>query len=105
MHVVGFESWGVGGNDEAANAIVFVFNLGPDDGDVGDGAGGDPHFLAVQDVAVTVFLGARAHGSGIGGGVGLGEAEAAEDLSLGHLGQVLLLLLFAAEGVDGIHAQ
>ncbi len=51
------------------------------------------------------MLGAGAHGAGVGAGVGLGQAEAAEDFAQRHLGQVFLLLLLAAEGVDGIHAQ
>src|SRR5580704_16981904 len=37
-------------DEEAAN--FFVFTLRPNDGDVGDGAAGDPHFFAVEDVLV-----------------------------------------------------
>ena len=49
---VGGEAGAIGLDEEAADAIVFVFDLGPDDGDVGDGAGGDPHLFAVEDVLV-----------------------------------------------------
>src|SRR5664279_3791583 len=42
VDVGGLEAGGVGGDNEAADAVVFVGDLGPDDGDVGDGAGGDP---------------------------------------------------------------
>ncbi len=71
----------------------------------GDRARGDPHLLAVQDVLVAILTRARAHGSGVRTGVGFGQAEAADDLAQRHLRQILLLLLLAAEGVDGIHAQ
>jgi hypothetical protein len=37
--------------------------------------------------------------------VRLGETEAADHFTLGHARQPLLFLLFAAEGIDGIHAQ
>src|SRR5271157_1240187 len=45
------------------------------------------------------------HGRSIGTRVRFGQPEAAKDLAQRHLGQVLLLLLLAAEGVNGIHAQ
>src|ERR1700678_413375 len=102
MNVGSLESRPVGLDDEAANQIVLVFHLRPDDG---DGAGGDPHLLAVQDVVVAVLTRAGAHRAWIRAGVRLGQAEAAEDFAERHLRQVLLLLLLAAEGVDGIHAE
>ena len=105
MNVGGLESGPVGLDDEAADQVVLVLHFRPDDGDVGDGAGGDPHLLAVQDVLVAVFAGAGAHGRRIRAGVGLGQAEAAKNFAQRHLGQVFLLLFLAAEGVDGIHAQ
>ena len=66
--------------------IVFVGDLGPDDGNVGDGAGSDPHLLAEEDISVAVFAGAGAHPARVGAGVGFGEAEAAEDFALRHFG-------------------
>ena len=105
MDVGGLESGPVGLDDEAANQVVLVLHLRPDDGDVGDRAGGDPHLLAVQHVAVAVLARAGAHRAGIRAGIRLGQPEAAENLALRHLRQILLLLLLAAEGVDGIHAQ
>ena len=83
----------------------FVLYLGPDDGDVGDGAGGDPHLFAVEHVLVADFAGAGAHAAGVGAEVGLGEAEAAELLAGGQLRQPVVLLLVGAEGVDRIHDQ
>ena len=78
------ETGAVGFDQEAADLVVFVLDLGPDDGDVGDGAGGDPHFFAVEDVFVAVFAGAGAHAAGVGAEVGFGEAEAAELFALLH---------------------
>ena len=104
VNVVGLEAGTVGFDEESADPVVFVFDLGPDDGDVGDGAGGDPHLLAVEDVFVADFLGAGAHAAGIGAEVGFGQAEAAELFALLHRGQPGLFLLVAAEGVDRIHA-
>ena len=92
-------------DEEAANLVVFVFHFGPDDGDVGDGAGGDPHLLAVENVFVADLAGARAHAAGIGAEAGFGESEAAELFALLHRRQPGLFLLLAAEVVDGIHAQ
>ncbi len=105
VNVVGLEAGAVFFDEEAANLVVFVFHLGPDDGDVGDAAGGDPHLLAVENVLVAHFAGAGAHAAGIGAEAGFGESEAAELFALLHGGQPGLLLLFAAEGMDGIHHQ
>jgi hypothetical protein len=70
VDVFGGKAGAVGLNQEAADGlvsggIVFGRNLGPDDGDVSDGAGGDPHFFAVEDVLITGFAGSGCHASGI----------------------------------------
>ena len=82
VDVLGGEAGAVGFDEEAADAFLCwvgggVFYLGPDDGYVGDAAGGDPHLFAVEDVVVAVFAGAGAHAAGVGAEVGFGEAEAA----------------------------
>ena len=105
VNVLGAEARPVGFDEEAANLVVFVFDFGPDDGDVGDGAGGDPHLLAVEDVFLARLSGAGAHAAGIGSEVRLGEAEAADLVALLHDRQPGLFLLVAAEGVNGIHRQ
>ena len=51
------------------------------------------------------FLRVGLHVGRVGAAVRLGQAEAADDLAARHCGQVLLLLLLGAEGVDRIHAQ
>jgi hypothetical protein len=93
---------GVRRHDEALDAVI---GLRPDDRDVGEIAVGDPHFGAVDDPVAAVLLRARLHVGRVGAAVRFGQAEAADDLARRHLRQPVLLLLFAAVGVDRIHAQ
>ncbi len=102
---VGAEAGAVGLDKEAADLIVFVLDLGPDDGDVCDVAGRDPHLFAIEDVLVAGFAGGGGHAAGIGPEAGLGEAEAAELFAFGEGGEPGVFLLVGAEGVDGIHAR
>ena len=67
-------------DEEAADFIIFTFC--PDDGDIGDRAVCDPHFFAVEDVAVAIFYGAREHARGIRAELRLGQTEAADGLAL-----------------------
>ncbi len=107
MDIPGAEAGAVGFDEEAADGAVFLpviaVGFGPDDGDVGDGAGGDPHFFAVEDVLIAAAVGAGAHAAGVGAEVGLGQAEAAELFAGGHFREPEVLLVIGAEGVDGIH--
>ena len=96
------EPGGVGRDHEAADAVV---GPRPHDGDVGDGAVGDPHLGAVEHPVVAVALGRGAHAAGVGAEVGLGQAEAADRLAGRHARQPLLLLLLGAERVDREHRQ
>ena len=48
---------------------------------------------------------ARLHAAGVGARVGLGQAEAADQLAAGELRQILAPLLLRAVGVDRIHHQ
>ena len=105
VNVVGFESGAIRLDEESANAILFVFHLCPDDRDVGDRAGGDPHLLAVDDVLIADFAGAGAHAAGIRSEIGLSQTEAAELLAFLHRRQPGFFLLVAAKFVDRIHAQ
>ena len=97
------EAGAVGLDQEAPHAVVFIFDLGPDHGDVGDVAGGDPHLFAVENVLVAGFAGGGGHAAGIGAEAGLGQAEAAQLLAAGERREPGVLLLVGAEGVDGIH--
>ena len=87
-------------HDEAADHAV---ELGPHHRDMREGAVGDPHLGAVEDVAVAVVNRLGHHAAGVRAVVGLGEAEAADELAGRELRQVLLLLLFAAVLPDREH--
>ena len=88
--------------DEEAPDLIVVL-LGPDHGDVGDGAVGDPELGAAQDEGVALAPGARLHRARVGAVVGLGEAEAADLLPRGERRQPALLLSVGAVGVDRVH--
>jgi hypothetical protein len=90
-------------NQEAADFVVFRF--GPDDGDVGERAAGDPHFFAVQNVLMALFHGAGEHAAGIRAELWLSEAEAADGLAGLQARQPFFFLRVAPEGVDRIHHQ
>ena len=77
----------------------------PDDKDVGDRRVGNPHLAAGEPIAVGHLLGAGLHAVGIGAGIRLGQAEAADPLAGGELGQVFLALVLVAIGIDRIHHQ
>ena len=77
--------------------------LRPDDEHVGDRRIGDPHLGAGEDVAALHLLGPGAHPAGVGAGVGLGQAEAADPFAGRQLGQIFLPLLLGAVGVDRVH--
>ena len=79
--------------------------LGPDDKHVGNRRVGDPHLGAGKAVAAVDLAGAGDHAAGVGAVVGLGQAEAADPLAGGQLGQVLLLGGFVAEFMDRHHHQ
>ena len=96
------ESLGAALDDEAADLAV---ELRPDHGDVGDRRVGDPHLGAVEAIAAGDLLGAGDHRAGIGAVVGLGEAEAADELAARELRQIFAALRFAAVIVDRVHHQ
>ena len=85
--------------------FVFIFDFGPDDGHIGDVAGGDPHFFAVEDVLIAGFAGGGGHAAGVGAEAGLGQPEAAQLFAAGQGREPGVFLLVGAEGVDGIHDQ
>src|SRR5262245_48714450 len=91
-------------DDEAPDRVVVV-RFGPDDGDGGDRAVGDPGLAAVEQPAVFRPAGASPHARGVRTRIRLGQSEAADDFAGGHPRQIFLSLLFAAEGVDRVHAE
>ena len=90
---------------EATNGAAVFLALGPDHEDVGEGRVGNPRLAAGDDVIVAILLGVGLHPRRIGARIGFGQTEAADQLARGETGQVLLLLLFAAEGLYRVHHQ
>ena len=89
---------------DAFRACLYV-GFGVDNVNVGVGAVGDPHFVAVQHVVVTGIFGAQFHGNNVGAGVGLGHGECADVFAADEFGQVFLLLLFGSVPVNLVYAQ
>jgi hypothetical protein len=77
--------------------------LGPDHEDIRDGRVGDPHLGTGQAVPAVDLHGPRCHAARIGAGVGLGQAETADQLTACEAGQETVLLLLRAISVDRIH--
>mmetsp|Transcript_55832 Transcript_55832/g.147600 ORF Transcript_55832/g.147600 Transcript_55832/m.147600 type:complete len:274 (+) Transcript_55832:438-1259(+) len=89
---------------EHETADVARVVLGPHDEDVGDGRVGDPHLGARQDVAaVSLLARTRRHAAGVGSVVGLGEAEAADELARGKVREQACLLLLRPVRMDREH--
>jgi hypothetical protein len=79
------------------------FRLGPDHEHIGDRRVGDPHLVAGELVAVRRLRRASAHSAGVGASVGLGQAEAADEVARGEAREIFAPLLFRAVGVDRVH--
>ena len=79
--------------------------FGPHHEHVGDRRVGNPHLGTGEPVAVRGLLGAGLHAAGIGAGIRLGQAEAADPFAGGELGQIFLALVLVAIGIDRVHHQ
>ena len=90
-------------DDEAADRTVVGSR--PDDRDIRDRAVRDPHLRPVQDPVRAVAPRMRSHRAGIGAGVGLGQAEAADRLARVHGREPPLLLLLRAPAPDREHRE
>src|SRR5262249_16722672 len=89
-------------DDKACNTLV---DLCPYNREIGDRAVGDPALGAVKYPSTTILSGPGLHSAGVRPMVRLGQAEASDKLSLGHRGQVTILLFLRTGGIDGIHGQ
>src|ERR1700731_939537 len=96
VNILSREAGAIGLDEKAANFIIFVLNFGPDDSYVGDGAGGDPHLLAIQNVFLPHFASAGQHTAWIRTESWLGQSEAAQLFAFLHRRKPGLLLLFTA---------
>jgi hypothetical protein len=72
---------------------------------VGVGAVGDPHLVAVQDIAIAFLFRAQAHADHVGTGAGLAHGERADVLAADQFGQVFLALGVVAVEVNLVHAK
>src|SRR4051794_38128650 len=102
VDLLGGEAVAAGRDDEAGEAAMLLLRvgLGEDQGEVGDVAEADPHLLAADRPAVLGLGRAGALVGGVGAGVGLGQAEAAEPLAGAESRQPLLFLLLGAPLLD-----
>ena len=94
-------------NDERRHSLVPLgrIRLGEDDGPGGVAGVRDEGLRAVQDVLVTPALRLRLQVGDIGAGLGLGEAERAEDRLVEERRQPLRLLFLAAGDDHGACAE
>src|SRR5580704_11017988 len=98
MDLVCAKAGAIGFNEEPADTAVFVVHPGPDYGDVGDVAGCNPHFFAVQNVLIADLARGGGHAAGIRSETWLGESKAAELFSGREGRKPGALLFFRAEG-------
>src|SRR5690606_18787610 len=98
------EPFAVGLHHEAEDGAA-LFLLGPDDGDLGARAAGDPALHTGDDVVVADLAYARAHRTRVGAGIGFGEPEAAHRFAAGQAWQPGVLQGVRAVAVDGVHDQ
>src|SRR5205823_12331863 len=101
-NVAGGRTSAVALDDEAGNAVGAA---SPDDGQMGDLRVGDPELAPGDGPALLRAHRARVHRAGIAAVLRLGEAEAANHLSGGHLRQPLLLLRLGPVAPDGVHRE
>src|SRR5262245_30275243 len=96
----GAEALGCGVHDERRDAVGARARLGHgrERHVLRDAAVGDVDLVAVHLPSARHLLGARLGAGGVGARAGLGEAERADRLALGHRRQELDLLLLAAVG-------
>ncbi len=97
------DAWGLGFDDErtyATGALDFPVGTRHHGEDAGVRCVGDEALGAVDHVEITVAHGGGLQGSGVGAGVRLGQAEGAEEIASGQLGQILGSLLVCAVEQD-----
>jgi hypothetical protein len=94
---------GASGLDQ--EALDSVLGLGPDHGQVGDGAVRDPALGPVQDPGVPLAHRLGAHAARVGAEVGLGQPEAADRVAARHQREPAILLRLRSVGVDRVHAE
>src|SRR5947209_2284877 len=89
-------------NEECADASMpgRAVSAGKDDGNMGAGAVGNPDFLAIQNVAVSLFASSSLHVGYIRTGIWFGKSVTANPFTCCQLGQVAAFLLLATPIVN-----
>src|ERR1700692_183660 len=97
-HWLAQEAGRAGIDEECADAAMTrcPVSRSEDDGDMGAGAVGNPDFLAIQNVCITLLSRSRLHAGGVGTGVGFGQCVATDVLARCQSWQVVALLLLAS---------
>jgi hypothetical protein len=65
----------------------------------------DPHLAAIEDKAIALLLGTRAHRGDVGAGIGLRDCKRADMRTRNKLRQIALLLRGAAVQAELVHAE
>ncbi|CDC68935.1 putative uncharacterized protein [Oscillibacter sp. CAG:155] len=107
LHLADGEAGKAALDDESGQPLVALglVGHGKDHEHAGLGAVGDEDLGAVDHVVVALQTGLRLALGGIGTGIGLGDAHAAQHTALGKHGQVFALLLLGTVFHDGHAAQ
>ena len=80
-------------------------SLGVDHQGIGVGAVGDPHFRAVEDIAVPLPVGAKLHADHVGPGAGLAHGQGAHVVAGNQFRQVAGFLIVGAVELDLVDRQ
>ena len=91
-----------GGDAARAGGAV---GLGVDHQRVGDRPIGDPHLRAVENIAVALAVGARAHRHHVGAGARLRHRQRADVLAGNQLGQIFAFLFGTAVAAELVDAE
>ena len=102
MDIPGSEAGRAARDQEPSDAVL---GPGPDHGDVGDAAVGDPHLGAGKNPVGAVLPGEGPHAARVGTVIGLGQAEASDRFPGRHPGQPLVFLFLRPEAPDRVHGQ
>ena len=89
---------------DAARAGIRI-GLGIDDENIGVGTVGDPHLVAIENVATALVLRAQFHADHVGTGVGFAHSQCTHVFAGDQRGQVLPFLLLRTIATDLVDAQ
>ena len=101
-----FETFTIGFDKDNRHPLIGGLNFGvgfdADQDQVRILAIGDVGFAAIDDIMIAILLGSGLHALQVASGARLGHGDGGDHLARNHLGQPMLLLLFAAIAGDVI---